>query len=630
MTENNLERKLRAILSADVKGYSLLMADDEIATIQTITSYRKVMKSVIERHKGRVVDSPGDNLLAEFQSVVDAVQCAVEIQNELKSKNDNLPPERRMVFRIGINLGDIVQEGDRIYGDGVNIAARIESKADPGGVSISGTAFDNVRNKLGYGYEYTGEQKVKNIANPVKLYKVIMDPDAAGKVIGEKRILGQTSRKVALSVILTLAVIAGGLISYYIYLYQSGKIEPASIENMAYPLPDEKSIAVLPFNNMSGDPKQEYFSDGFTEQLITNLSMVPNLFVIARNSSFSFKGKAFKVQQVAEELGVRYVLEGSVQKANERVRINAQLIDAISGRHLWADRYDRQLEDLFELQDEITLKIISAVGAEVTRGERARLAAKGTNNIEAYLTVLHGWENFYSYNAESNRQARKLAEEAIALDSGFSNAYCLLGATHFGDVFLGTTKSPKKSLKDAVELFNKVLSSDAAHPIASGALAYAYGMQRQYDKAMAQSQLAIELNPGRANVNFYMGSILYFTGKYEEALQSLNKAIRLDPKGPSYYYLALGHAYRGLGKYEEAIAQYKETIERAPNYWIAHAFLAATFMIVGQQEKARAAAADVLRINPKFSLNKLEKSLPYKDIEYKKLAIESMRRAGLD
>ena len=253
MADEDYKRKLTAILSADVKGYSLLMADNEIATIQTITAYRELIKNLIEQHKGRVVDSPGDNLLAEFQSVVDAVQCAVEIQKELKIKNDELPSERRMDFRIGINLGDIVQEGERIYGDGVNIAARIESKADPGGISISGTAFDSVRNKLGYGYEYKGEQKVKNIANPVKLYKVIMDPDMAGKVIGEKRILGQTSRKVAITVILALAIIAGGLISYYIYLYQSGRIEPASLENMAYALPDRPSIAVLPFENISKD-----------------------------------------------------------------------------------------------------------------------------------------------------------------------------------------------------------------------------------------------------------------------------------------------------------------------------------------------------------------------------------------
>jgi adenylate cyclase len=419
------------------------------------------------------------------------------------------------------------------------------------------------------------------------------------------------------------------MFSYYIYLHQSGRIEPASIDKMAFPLPDEHSIAVLPFANMSGDPQQDYFSDGFTEQLITNLSMVPNLFVIARNSSFSFKGKAVKVQQVAEELGVRYVLEGSIQKADERVRINAQLIDAISGRHVWAEKYDRQLKDIFALQDDITLKIISEVGAEVTRGERARINAIGTTNVDAYIKATQGWEYFYAPTRETNRQARKLAEEAIAIDPGYQNAYCLLGITHSMDVFLGTSKSPQKSFETAINYFQKVLAVDENHPVARSALAYVYGMQRKYEQALAQAQQAIESNPGRANTHFVLGSILYFTGRYEEALQTLKKVIRLDPKGPAYYYLAMGHAYRGLGQYEEAIASYKKAFEGKPNYWMPRIFLAATYNMSGQEEMARTEADEVLRINPKFSLEKLAKSLPYKDKDYLNRAIEGMRKAGL-
>jgi TolB-like protein len=344
------------------------MGDDEVATVSTLKAYRELISEEVQAFNGRVVDSPGDNILSEFRSIVDAVKCAVAIQEELRAENDKLPENRKMNFRIGVNLGDVIQDGVRIYGDGVNIAARKDGLSDPGGVATSGAAFDNVRNKLDCGYQFSGEHAVKNIANPVRVYKILTDPECAGKVLGEKRFLGKMSRRVAMSAILISAIIIGGLVSYYIYLHQSGRIEPASVEKMAFPLPDEHSIAVLPFANMSGDPQQDYFSDGFTEQLITNLSMVPNLFVIARNSSFSFKGKAVKVQQVAEELGVRYVLEGSVQRANGRVRINAQLIDAISGRHVWAEKYDRQLKDIFALQDDITLKIISEVGAEVTRG----------------------------------------------------------------------------------------------------------------------------------------------------------------------------------------------------------------------------------------------------------------------
>jgi adenylate cyclase len=357
--------------------------------------------------------------------------------------------------------------------------------------------------------------------------------------------------------------------------------------------------------------------------------MVPNLFVIARNSSFSFKGKAVKVQHVAEELGVRYVLEGSIQKADERVRINAQLIDAISGRHVWAEKYDRQLKDIFALQDDITLKIISEVGAEVTRGERARINAIGTTNVDAYIKATQGWEYFYAPTRETNRQARKLAEEAIAIDPGYQNAYCLLGITHSMDVFLGTSKSPQKSFETAINYFQKVLAVDENHPVARSALAYVYGMQRKYEQALAQAQQAIESNPGRANTHFVLGSILYFTGRYEEALQTLKKVIRLDPKGPAYYYLAMGHAYRGLKQYEEAIASYKKAFEGKPNYWMPRVFLAATYSMAGRDEMARAEAAEVLRINPKFSLIKLSRSLPYKDKEYLNKAIDGMRKAGL-
>jgi adenylate cyclase len=629
MADENYKRKLTAILSADVAGYSRLMGDDEVATVSTLKSYRELITEKVQSFNGRVVDSPGDNILSEFRSIVDAVKCAVAIQEGLRAENEKLPENRKMNFRIGVNLGDVIQDGNRIYGDGVNIAARIEGLSDPGGVAISGTAFDNVRNKLDCGYQFSGEHAVKNIANPVRVYKILTDPECAGKVLGEKRFLGRMSRRVAMASILSLAIIAGGMFSYYIYLHQSGRIEPASIDKMAFPLPDEHSIAVLPFANMSGDPQQDYFSDGFTEQLITNLSMVPNLFVIARNSSFNFKGKAVKVQQVAEELGVRYVLEGSIQKADERVRINAQLIDAISGRHVWAEKYDRQLKDIFALQDDITLKIISEVGAEVTRGERARINAIGTTNVDAYIKATQGWEYFYAPTRETNRQARKLAEEAIAIDPGYQNAYCLLGITHSMDVFLGTSKSPQKSFETAINYFQKVLAVDENHPVARSALAYVYGMQRKYEQALAQAQQAIESNPGRANTHFVLGSILYFTGRYEEALQTLKKVIRLDPKGPAYYYLAMGHAYRGLGQYEEAIASYKKAFEGKPNYWMPRIFLAATYNMSGQEEMARTEADEVLRINPKFSLEKLAKSLPYKDKDYLNRAIEGMRKAGL-
>ncbi|MGD8883167.1 MAG: adenylate/guanylate cyclase domain-containing protein [Desulfobacterales bacterium] len=318
------------------------------------------------------MDSPGDNVLAEFSSVVDAVQCAVAVQNEIQTGNAELPDTRRMQFRIGVNLGDVIDEEDRIYGDGVNIAARLEAMADPGGICVSKTAFDQIETKLPLQYKYLGEQSVKNIPKPVGAYRVLMKSDAAGKVIGEKRFLGRFSRKTAMAAIIVLVIVAGGLVSWNIYLQQSKKVEPASVEKMAFPLPDKPSIAVLPFENMSGDSDQEYIADGITENIITGLSQDPEIFKIARQSSFTYKGKPVKIRQVSEEVGVRYFLEGSVQKAEDRLRITVQLIDAIVGHHWWAKRYDRELRDLFTLQDDITMKILTALEVKLTRGEFAR------------------------------------------------------------------------------------------------------------------------------------------------------------------------------------------------------------------------------------------------------------------
>ena len=339
--EERAKRKLSAILSADVKGYSRLMGEDEEATVRTLKAYRQLITELTEKHRGRIVDSPGDNVLDEFSSVVDAVRCAVEIQEELRVRNAELSENRRMEFRIGINLGDVIEEGERIYGDGVNVAARIEGLAEGGGVCISGTAFDQVESKLGLEFEYLGEQAVKNIKKPVRVYRVRMErgvPDV------------KTRQELT--------------------------------------LPDKPSIAVLPFDNMSGDPEQEYFSDGITEEIITALSKVPEMFVIARNSTFTYKGKPVKVQQVGEELGVIYVLEGSVRKAGNRVRITAQLVDAVTGHHLWAERYERDLKDIFALQDEITYKILTSLQVTLTEGEQARVWATRTDKLDAFLKYL--------------------------------------------------------------------------------------------------------------------------------------------------------------------------------------------------------------------------------------------------
>jgi len=364
------------------------MGDDERGTVETITAYRSIMTDLIGSHNGRVVDAKGDNLLAEFPSVVDAVQCAVQIQKELELKNIDLPEDRRMAFRIGVNLGDVIEKGDTIYGDGVNIAARMESLAEGGGICISGTAFDQVGKKLPLGYKFLGEQQVKNIDKPIRAYKVLFEPEAAGKVIGGRHRL-KMWHWTAIFALVVLIALGGGLSIWELYVRPD--IAPASIEKMAYPLPDKPSIAVLPFDNMSKDPDQEYFSDGLSEDIIAALSQIPDLFVIARNSTFTYKGKPVKVQQVSEELGVQYVLEGSVRKSEDRIRVTAQLIDALSGKHVWAEKYDRELKDVFAVTDAITLKIVQQLQVKATKHEGMMPCWRGTNNIEAYLKYLQVW-----------------------------------------------------------------------------------------------------------------------------------------------------------------------------------------------------------------------------------------------
>ena len=629
MSEERDKRKLSAVLSADVKGYSRLMGEDESGTVRTLKEYREIMSKLIQQYRGRVVDSPGDNLLAEFASVVDAVDGAVEIQKQLKLKNDELPENRRMEFRIGVNLGDVVDDGESIYGDGVNIAARVESLADGGGICISGTAYDQIGKKLPFGYEYLGEQTVKNIEKPVRIYRVLVDPEAAGKVIGEKRLLGKISRRAAVSAIVILAIVAGGLIGWNIYLHQSKKIEPASLDKMAFQLPDKPSIAVLPFVNMSEDPKQEYFSDGLTEEIITALSKVPKVFVIARNSTFSYKGKSVKVNQVAEELGVRYVLEGSVRKAEDRVRITAQLIDAIKGHHLWAERYDRELEDIFAIQDEITKEIIASLQPKLMETQQAAFLAKGTDNLQAYLKWLQANEYFLKVNKDDNVLARQKAEEAIALDPDYVAAITTLAWAHAVGARFGWSKSPKQSLVRAEELARKSITLDDKYSDAHRLWGYIYLMKRQYDKAIAEQEKAVALSPNWAGAYANLGMGLVYACRPEEGIRELQKAIRLNPVPPTYYFFKLGRAYRMTGQYDEAISAFNKALHGSPNSLGAWIGLASTYSLLGQEEEAREAAAKVLKIHPKFSSERFLMSLPFKNQSENERIINALRKAGL-
>jgi adenylate cyclase len=623
MTTEGFKRKLTAILSADVEGYSRLMGEDEDATIRTLTSYRELMATLIQKHRGRVVDSPGDNLLAEFLSVVDAVRCAVEIQEELRVRNAELPENRKMQFRIGINLGDVVQEEERIYGDGINIAARVEGLAEGGGICISGTVYDSIKNKLSLSYESLGEHTVKNITEPVRVYRMRVGPEAVVHPTPKPW------RKAALAALIVLIVAAGAWAIWNFY-FRPPPIEPALVERMAFPLPDKPSIAVLPFTNMSGDPTQEYFSDGLTDQIINSLSKVPYLFVIARISTFSYKDKPVKVQKVAEDLGVRYVLEGSVQRSADRVRITAQLIDAITGLHMWSERYDRELKDIFAIQDDITMEITKAMRIEITEGEQARLWQKrSTVNLKAYLKYLEGTSYQYRITKEDNTRARQLFEEAIALDPGFANAYMGLGYAHWFDARFGWVESRAKSIKIAFKYAQKAIELDDTLDIAYTLIGGIYLLKRQHEKNIAQAERALLLNPNGAHNNAFMAGALGCSGRWEESIGYAEKAMRLAPFPPVWFYWILGRSYFMTGQYEKAVETFKNTVHVSPDYLVGHAFLAASLSSLERQAEAAAEADEVLRINPKFSLTSYAKTLPYKNKADIERYLAALRKAGL-
>jgi len=628
MTMQEVKRKLAAILSADVKGYSRLMGENEVQTLKTLSAYFQIMTTLIQKHQGKVLNIAGDNLLADFESVVDAVQCGVEIQKELRTKNAELAEGQRVKFRIGINLGDVIREGESIYGDGVNIAARLESLSEAGGLCISGMAFDQIKNKLNLGYKYLGEQTVKNILEPVRVYQVLMEPEAAGKVIGEKKTKPKQWQMAAMGLVIGVIVVVVAIVIWKFYV-PTPKIEVASKEKMAFPLPDKPSIAVLPFTNMSGDPQQEYFSDGITEEIITALSKVPRLFVIARNSTFTYKGKSVNVKQVSEELGVRYVLEGSVRKTEDKVRITTQLIDALTGHHLWAEKYDRDLKDIFAIQDEISFKVVTALQVKLTDGEQALTYAGGTKNFEAYARYLKGADYVKRINKEGNLLARKMAEETIALDPNYPRGYRLLAMTHWLDVRLGLSKDPKQSLTESVRLYQKTLAMDPSDGSARVLLGFVFTIMRQYEKGMAEAEQGVAISPNASIAHIYHGYILIFNGMHKEAIEAIKKAIRLDPLPPDFYWRCLGQAYCHVGMYEEAIAASKEALRRYPDAILTHVLLAQVYALSGRESEARAEVEEVLRINSRYSVEFFRSSTPYKNPADMELMANALLKAGV-
>jgi TolB-like protein/Flp pilus assembly protein TadD len=596
------------------------MDDDEEATVRTLKAYRAAINDLVQQYRGRIVDSPGDNILAEFSSVVDAVNCAVEIQRDLAERNTELSYNRQMQFRIGVNLGDVIEDDGNIYGDGVNIAARVESLAEAGGICISGRAYDQVLNKLGLEYESLGEHEVKNISVPIRVYRVLSYPGAAAhRVIQAKKTLGRKWRKVAISAAVAVVIIGG--LAYWQFYMRRPTVEPASVEKMALPLPDKPSIAVLPFANLSGDPEQDYLSDGISEQIITSLSKIPHLFVIARNSVFTYKGKPVKVQQVAEDLGIRYVLEGSVQLFGEKLRITAQLIDAITGNHLWAEHYDRNLKDIFVLQDEITSKIITSLQITLTEGEYARMVGSDTSNLKAieYFWIGEHHLLYKNFTKEDCNMARQFFEKAVELDPKYATAWAGLGFAHlFGGSF-----------KPAEQCAQKALSIDDANPKANDLMGWLFYYQRDFDQAIEYEKKAVALAPNDHWRVHCLGYMMLFTGRYEDAIALEKRSLRLSPSEGHLQLNILGWAHYRLKQYNEGIAALKKSIVLNTQFVLPHLGLTAIYSELERDEEAKHHAEQVLRIDPEFSVEGWWKLWPDKIQSEVERMNRAWRKAGL-
>ena len=583
MPPDPVQRRLAAILAADVAGYSRLMGEDEEGTLAALTAHLdELVQPCIATHRGRVVKTTGDGLLAEFGSVVDAVRCAVAYQEGMAKRNADISEDHRIEFRIGVNLGDvIVQDGD-VFGDGVNVAARLEGLAEPGGVVVSGTVYEHVRAKLDFGFDDFGSQEVKNITEPVRVFGVRLDANTPS----------------------------------------------ASVDRPAVVVVDKPSIAVLPFDNLADDREQEYLSDGITEDIITDMSKVSGLLVIGRNSCFAYKTRAADARRVGDDLGVRYVLEGSVRRAGARVRINVQLVDARSGGSVWAERYDRNFEDIFALQDDITGKIVSALKVTLTPGDLARIERKPTDSSEAYDHVLRGRSEYYRYSPKSIASAVEHFTAAIELDPGFAEPYGYLSYCCFTR-FVMMLPDADPDLSRALELAEKSVALDPESAIAHTRLGWIQGFLRRFDDSLVSFEKALVLDPNNAESHAAYAEILNHFGDPERALELNNRAIAIDTFAPPNWIYHIGHALLILRRYDEAIEKLEEAIALAPHFQPALARLACAYAETDRPEDARRIATKILEINPRFSMAFWDAVSPHRTDEQRERFRVALREAGL-
>jgi adenylate cyclase len=589
-----VERKLAAILSADVVGYSRLMAEDETATIRTLTDYREVIATLIRQHRGRVVDAPGDNLLAEFPSALDAVHAAVEIQRVIQARNADLPAERRMKFRIGVHLGDVAVEGERIYGDGVNIAARLEGLAEPGDICLSRTVHEQVEKKLSVEFEDLGERVLKNIPRPIRVYRLKLGAGAR-----EREAIG----------------------------------EPLpGMDKLTVPgFSGRPAIAVLPFNNLSGDREQEYFADGIAEDLITRLSSCRAFPVIARNSSFIYKGRAVDVKQVSRELGVRYVVEGSVRRTGDRVRISAQLIDATTGTHIWAERYDRELKDMFAVQDEITEAVVASMNPELLRFEQERAARNEPRNLDAWECVARGFWHYWQLTQAGNSTARSLFQRAVELDPHFASAFSALAAAHYNDVMFQWTDSVPRSVAAMAEAAQRSVALDDKHPFGQFTLGWAYSLAGQRDKVFGALELATRLDPSFSFAYASLGIFQAWAGRPDDGMANVKKAMRLSPHDPYmfHFFTAMAIVHFSAERYEDAADWARRALQRRPDFPATCRYLAASYAHLGRLEEARTVLEEMFRLNPEFSLATDKVVLSTAEPAFVERLFDGLRKAGL-
>ncbi len=580
-------RKLAAILAADVVGFSRLAGADEDGTLARLRALRsELVDPTIDAHRGRVVKRTGDGVLAEFRSVVDAVRCAIELQSSMVERNAGLDADRRIDFRMGIHVGDVVEESDGdLMGDGVNIAARLEGVAKPGAICLSVDAYRQVRARIDRAVVDLGETTLKNIAEPVHVYSVEVGLPAQAK--------------------------------------------PSPPPAVASPAPGRLSIAVLAFNNMSGDPEQEYFSDGISEDIITDLSKLSKLHVVARNSSFVYKKAPVSVPDVAKALGVRYVLEGSVRKAGNRVRVAAQLIDSTTGGHVWANRFDRELTDIFAIQDELTKEIVSALQCTLTMSEQSRMAPRRGGSIEGYELFLRGREHLSSATATSMVAARSLLERAVALDPSYAAAHAVIGLTHVIDYANGFTREPDASLRLGLETAKRALEIDETEPSAHLGLGAALMWSRDLDGARAAVERAIALSPNSADGLRSLAMVENFSGEPARALDNLAAYMKRDPYYPDIALQIVADARFALGQYEEAIEAIEQRLARNPRSETSYALLASCYGMLGQTEACRKAWDETLRIRPDFSMERRRRVMPFRDPENFERRVEGLRKGGV-